>query len=335
MSTPVSLTDVSSYLPENRVPASYFAQYAESDALAESTMFKAPAFRHHIAPDESATDMAERALAPLLERQGSDTLAGVDILLSHTQLPDLPIHGGGGEIAHRLGIQPEWLIDLHNGGCVSFIYMMKIAKHLLKTTDACSALIFAAQNSAGPVFTQEQVRGLPQAAIPGDGCGVGYLTKSAESPILDIECRHYPQYAGDMIGASAPPRKYWEAGPGQLSVGFTESKIAKVLARGNKMVPAAAEAVCGRIGVDARDLDLLVTNQPNRMFLRNWRDALQLPKERHPDTFDECGNLFGAGIPVTFDHAVQAGEVEPGSLVMFAGFAHAGDFAAAAAVRWR
>lgn len=333
--TTVSLTDVSSYLPANRVPASYFAQYAESDALAESTMFKAPAFRHHIAPDETATDLVERALAPMLERQGADMLAGVDILISHTQLPDLPIHGGGGEIARRLGINPEWLIDLHNGGCVSFVYMMKLAKHLLETTDARSALICAVQNSAGQVFTQEQVRGLPQAAIPGDGCGVGYLTKSGESPILDLECRHYPQFAGEMIGQSEPPRKYWEAGPGQLSVGFTESKIAKVLARGNKMVPEVAAAVCERLGVATTELDLLVTNQPNRLFLRNWRDALQLPKERHPDTFDECGNLFGAGIPVTFDEVVRAGELTPGALVMFAGFAHAGDFAGAAAVRWR
>jgi 3-oxoacyl-[acyl-carrier-protein] synthase-3 len=38
-------------------------------------------------------------------------------------------------------------------------------------------------------------------------------------------------------------------------------------------------------------------------------------------------------IPVTFDHAVQDGKVPAGSVVMLAGFAHAGDFAAAAAVR--
>lgn len=92
--------------------------------------------------------------------------------------------------------------------------------------------------------------------------------------------------------------------------------------------------MCQRIGVAPNELDLLVTNQPNRLFLRNWRDALMLPKERHPDTFDECGNLFGAGIPVTFDRAVRAGDVTPGSVVMFAGFAHAGDFAGAAAVHW-
>lgn len=60
----VSLIDVASYLPENRVPAEYFAQFAESDDLAGNLMFRAPKFRHHAAPDETSTDMIERAMAP-------------------------------------------------------------------------------------------------------------------------------------------------------------------------------------------------------------------------------------------------------------------------------
>ena len=86
---------------------------------------------------------------------------------------------------------------------------------------------------------------------------------------------------------------------------------------------------------DPSDVDLLVTNQPNRVFLRNWREALELPAERHVDTFDECGNLFGAGIPVNFDRAdLRRSGRRPVTLVLMAAFAHAGDFAGAAAIRW-
>ena len=84
----------------------------------------------------------------------------------------------------------------------------------------------------------------------------------------------------------------------------------------------------------AKDIDLLVTNQPNRAFLRNWREALELPKSNASDTFDECGNLFGAGIPINLDRAISDGQVKVGDVVMMAAFAHAGDFAGAAAVRW-
>lgn len=335
MSTPtVSLIDVASYLPGEPVSAGYYAQFADSDDLRDSVMFRAPKFRHHVDKDESAIDMIERAAAGLIERHGEDVVSGVDVLITHTQLPDVPIFGCGSGVADRLGMRPEWVFDLHNGGCAVFVLMIKLARQLLASGAGSSALIAVAQNTAGQIFDQPNVRRKAQAAVPGDGAAVGLLTVSDVSPILDVECRTYGEYAADMTVSIEPPRRYWEPGTGEGSVGFTESKITKVLARGNRLVPEVAYAVCDRIGMKAKELDLLVTNQPNRVFLRNWRDALELPAERHVDTFEQCGNLFGAGIPVNLDTAITTGRVKPGDVVMMAGFAHAGDFAGAAALRW-
>jgi 3-oxoacyl-[acyl-carrier-protein] synthase-3 len=330
----VSLIDVSTYLPGEPVPAEHYAQHAESDELRDNLMFRAPRYRHHVAEDETAVDMVERAVAGLLERHGPDALADVDVLITHTQLPDIPFYGGGGAMAHRLGMKPSWVIDLHNGGCAAFVLGLKMAANLLESGQGRSALIAVAQNAAGQIFDQPTVRRKAQAAVPGDGAAVGLVTVSDESPILDVECRTYGEYAGEMTIAMDPPRKWWQPGTGEGYIGFTESKITKVLARGNRQVPEVVYAVCDRIGLKPKDIDLLVTNQPNRVFLRNWRDALELPKERHRDTFDECGNLFAAGIPVNLDRAIADGQVKKGDVVMMAAFAHAGDFAGAAAVRW-
>ena len=335
MSQPtVSLTDVSSYLPGEPVGADYYAQFAGSDDLAANLMFRAPKLRHHVAPDETASDMVERAAQGLIERHGQDVIANVDVLITHTQVPDMPFYGGGGGIAHRLGMRPSWVLDLHNGGCAAFVLGLKLARQLLASGQGRTALIAIAQNAAGQVFDQPGVRRKAQSSVPGDGAAVGLITVSDESPILDVECRTYGEYAGDMTLAIDPPRKWWQPGSGEASIGFTETKITKVLARGNRQVPEVALAVCDRIGLPSKDIDLLVTNQPNRVFLGNWREALEVPRERHRDTFDECGNLFGAGIPINLDHAISDGQVKAGDVVMMAAFAHAGDFAGAAAVRW-
>lgn len=45
--------------------------------------------------------------------------------------------------------------------------------------------------------------------------------------------------------------------------------------------------------------------------------------------------MFGAAIPVTLDRAIEASQVKDGDLLVLGGFAHAGDFAGAAAIRWR
>ncbi|ABM12188.1 3-oxoacyl-ACP synthase III family protein [Mycolicibacterium vanbaalenii] len=334
MTTTVSLVDVSVHLPGEPIGADHYAQFAESDDLRDNVMFRAPHLRHHVDPETSAIDMAEQAAQGLIARHGQDAVTGADVLITHTQLPDMPFYGAGGGMAHRLGMKPNWVIDLHNGGCAAFLLGLKLARNLLASGEGRTALIAVVQNAAGQIFEQPTIRRRAQAAVPGDGAAIGLVTVSDESPILDVECRTYGEYAGDMTIAVDPPRKWWQAGPGEGCIGFTESKITKVLARGNRQVPEVSYAVCDRIGLPPKDVDLFVTNQPNRVFLRNWREALELPPERHVDTFDECGNLFAAGIPVNLDRAVREGRVKRGDTVLMAAFAHAGDFAAAAALRW-
>ncbi|MBB5159513.1 3-oxoacyl-ACP synthase III family protein [Saccharopolyspora phatthalungensis] len=331
----ISLLDVSSYLPKNRIPVEYFTRYAESDEQAGSVMFKAPSYRHHIAPDETAADMAERAVAALVERHGSAAIRSVDAIVTNTMLLDVPIYGCGGELAHRVGANPEWVIDLHNATCVSFVYMLKVARQLLQAEQATSALVCNVANMGGQMFVQPQVRKLSQAAIPGDGAAVALLTASADSPILHVETLVNSDLAGHMKLGCTDGRKYWQPGTGELHFQFTDASVKEVLHHGNRVVPEVVRRACRRIGAHTTDIDVLVTNQPNRTFLSNWREELGLPPERHPDTFDDCGNMFGAGIPVTLDRAIQDGTIPGGSLLMLAGFAHTGDFAAAAAVRWR
>jgi len=330
----VSLVDVSTYLPGDPIGADYYAQFAESDDLRDNMMFRAPKFRHHVAEDETAIDMVERAAQGLIERHGDDAIADVDVLITHTQMPDMPFYGGGGGMAHRLGMKPNWVFDLHNGGCAAFVLGMQLAQNLIESGQGETALVAVAQNAAGTIFDQKTIRTKAQASVPGDGAAVGLVARSDKSPILDIECRNYGEFAGDMAISMNPPRKWWAAGSGEGSIGFTESKITKVLARGNRQVPEVSYAVCDRIGIKPKDLDLLVTNQPNRAFLRNWREALELPKERHRDTFEYCGNLFAAGIPVNLERAISDGQLKKGDVALMAAFAHAGDFAGAAAIKW-
>ncbi|NUS45551.1 MAG: 3-oxoacyl-ACP synthase [Mycobacteriaceae bacterium] len=340
----VCLVDVSSYLPGEPVGTEYFTRYSRSDRMAKNVMFRSPRHRHHVSLDDTSVELVDHAVAPLLQRHGADALADVDVLLTHQQLPDNPLLGCGPEVARRLGMRPDWVYDLHNGGCAAFVLMLQTARMILEHSSARSALLVTVQNCAGQAFTQPTVRGLAHAPVPGDGIGVGLLRKFDDvgtedgapplGEILAVECRTYPEFAGDMEFTTNSDRKWWQPRESEGCVNFSENKIAKVLSRGNRLVPEVALAVCDRIGVRGPDVDVFVTNQPNRLFLRNWREAMELPPQRHPDTFDECGNLFASGIPVTLDTENRAGRIPDGALVVMSAFAHAGDFAGAAAVRW-
>jgi 3-oxoacyl-[acyl-carrier-protein] synthase III len=334
MTTPISLAGVASYLPDNVIDNQFFTTAQDATSAERSPMFHAPAMRRHIGENETAVDMIERAASALFGDLGSDARQNVDIVLTNVSLPDQVFTGCGAEVARRLGCSPTWVLDLHNSGCVSFIYMIEYAHMIMQSRGARTALICNAQPWAGRVCSQPKNRSQPQSAIPGDGCGVAYMVASDESPVVALSQRCYADFAGDMTSSRHDGRRHWETGNEPLTIHFDESRIAQIIARGNRLVPEMVKRACEQAGVSTRDIDILITNQPNQLFLRNWREALQVPKASHPDTFDKYGNLFGAAIPITLAEVIARGAIEPDDVLVLGGFAHAGDYAAAAVIRW-
>ncbi len=328
----VSLVGVATYLPRRIVDNSFFE---EPDPEQTPVVFRGVQQRHHVSQDESAQMMIAEAARKLADRLNLDLRHDVDILMTNVTCPDQPFMGCGAEVARTLGINPAWIIDLHNGGCVSFLYMMAQAQALMTCNGARTALLCNVQNAAGRLFAHEETRKLPQARIPGDGCGVGYLVASDESPVLAVVHRNYADHAGDMQLVRADGSEWWEPSPACGHVNFTESKMATIMGRANRIVPEVILEACRLANLPTSAIGTLITNQPNRIFLRNWREAVQVPKERHVSTFEKHGNLFGAGLPICIEEALTTGQLRRGSHLVLGGFAHAGDFAAAAVIHWQ
>lgn len=329
---PVSLIGTASQFPERVVPNEYFGG---DKGVPRGGMFRGARLRHHMGPGETAVSQIVAASRKLEERTGRDLARDVDILITNVSMPDLPFTGCGAEVAKALGAQPTWVYDLHSHGCVSFIAMMELARSLMTTSGAKTALICNAQTAAGRIFGHPDVRALAQSAVPGDGCGVGLLVAGDERPVEHITVRCYAEHASDMQVTSEDGRNWWEPGNAPFHIDFSRSKVATVVRRANRIVPDVVHQACGEAGVDPREVGALITNQPNRVFLRNWREAVQIPEERHFDTFEEHGNLFGAALPICLDRAEKEGSIPDGSHVVLAGFSHAGDYAAAAILKWR
>jgi 3-oxoacyl-[acyl-carrier-protein] synthase-3 len=212
--------------------------------------------------------------------------------------------------------------------------MLELARLMISASDARGALLCNVQNAGGRVFSNAEVRLESQAPVPGDGCGVGFVAASDTSPLLAVLHEWHGDFARDMEAAAADGRRYWEPGSRPLSIRFTEQRVAAIIERGNRIVPDIVRRACEEASVRVADIDLFVTNQPNPIFLRNWREALELPREKHHDTYDRYGNLFGAAIPVNIEDALSLKKLRPGALLALGGFSHAGDYAAAALIRF-
>ena len=327
----VGLEATASYLPETVIDNSFFSGGKNSS----HPMFKGARERRHVAPGETAVSMIEEAVKNLSKKTERDLTEEVDILLTNVTCLDIPFTGSGASVAHKLGLKPKWILDVHNTGCVSFIYMMEIAQKLMADGEAKTALICNVQNAAGRVFNHPDNIERPQSAIPGDGCGVGLLVKNGKNPIKSILTKNFGAYAEDMRVTNESGDDWWAPREKSVYIDFSEDRLGSIVARGNRLVPEVMYSALKEAGIQASDVDTMITNQPNAIFLRNWREALLLPKEKQVESYQEHGNLFGAAIPINIERAMNEAQRSPeGGYLALGGFSHAGDYAAAAVVQW-
>ena len=205
----VGIVDFGSYLPGESIDLGRLE--LDDDPMINSPLLRPPHSRHYKTPDQPASEMIELAAVPMFEQLGLNPAKNIDIIITNVLLPDKLITGCGAEVAYRLSCRPEWIIDLHNGGCASLPYMLKLAQRLMDAENARSALLCNVQNTAGTIFRQPEFRRKPQSAVPGDGCGVTYVVAGAPSEILGVETLHAPECAGDMDMSTGCARRYWEA----------------------------------------------------------------------------------------------------------------------------
>jgi 3-oxoacyl-[acyl-carrier-protein] synthase-3 len=330
----VSISTAKKALPPKVVTNDSFPQ-TNSDGK-ENLMFAGTKERRHCERDDLASDLLVKAAKELLHDEGI-TAEKVGLLLTNATMLDIPFNGVGAAWAHGLDIAPQYIYDIHNTGCTSFVYMVELANNLMATLDIEYALIGNVQMSAGKIFAQEQNVGKPQSVVPGDGAGVVLVRKEAvegDGEIVAVATKVHGEFANDMYIEREDGSHWWEPSEAMGIIEFPKSRIMRILSRGNRSVPERIREVCEKAGKKITDIDFLITNQPNMTFLRNWREFVQLPEEKHQQSYASYGNLFGAAMPINLTEAQESGAIKKGDLVCFAGFSHAGDYSSAMLVQY-
>lgn len=318
--------------PDKVVANSFFGN---SEQTKHSRMFGGTHLRRHLERGQTVVDLFERATQSLVSDYQLE-LASIDGILTNVSLPDLPFTGSGALFAKRLKIHPKRVLDFHNGGCVSFVLLLSEARNWIRLGLAKNILIAVGQTAAGRIFSHEEVRKKPQSAVPGDGAAVVWVSSEPGRGSIVLGStveRCHPEFSEDMGIRFDDGHYYWEPSQHPGYIDFPENKVATIIMRGNRLVPEVVRAVLQTEGLSPSAVDLLITNQPNPVFIRNWRESIELPPEKHIHTFEEYANLFQAGIPVNLDRAIRSGRVQSGTNLLLGGFSHAGDYSAACVLR--
>ena len=214
--------------------------------------------------------------------------------------------------------------------------MMELARALMSATDARGALLCNVQNAAGRVFSHPRCGSQSQAPVPGDGCGVGYVAAGGGSPILSVVHRCQPEFAADMSVAADDGRRYWEPGPSPITVDFTDERVAAIIDRGNRIVPEMVAAACARGGRPharhrAAGHQPAQPDLPAQLARGAGAAARSAPRHLRAST----ATCSAPRCRSTSRTRWRTASSPPGDVLALGGFSHAGDYAAAAVIRWQ
>ena len=299
-------------------------------------MFRGTRERRHCEKDDTALKYLTEATQKLLDKYKVNT-SEIDLFLSNSAMLDIPFTGPGAGWAHAIESHPRYIYDIHNSGCTSFVNMLELADILMQSRNIRYALIGNTQTSAGKIFAHPQNRNKQQSCRTRRRLR-RYSAYASEQEtggrLLESSTRSHGEFASDMNIERPDGCYWWEPSDKMGIIEFNQTRIMKIISRGNRSVPERIKEVCEKNRKTLQDIDVLITNQPNPVFLRNWREFVGLPEEKLYHTFEKYGNLFSAAMPINLSEALEKGIIQEGDLVCIAGFSHAGDYSSAILVQY-
>jgi 3-oxoacyl-[acyl-carrier-protein] synthase III len=276
---------------------------------------------------EATSDFAIRAGSAALERAGVRS-QDVGLLLLATSTPDHLLPPTAPLVAHRLGLTQSGAIDLA-GACTGFLYALVLGSSYANN-HAKAVLVIGAN-----VLTRRtNERDPATAGLFSDGAGAVVLAPAEPSNLLGSflgsDGSGY-EAIGIQAGGSREPLTHGALDEGRnLMVIRNGALFFRQALRG--MVEAGQEALKAA-GLDSSTVDCWIPHQANSRIIEDAGKLLHLPPERTVNVVDRFGNSSAASIPIALAHALEAGQIRQGNIILFTAVG-AGLVKAGAVIRW-
>jgi len=320
------IVDVTSFMPERVVPVT-------EDLIGEdSPFYHGVKERRFASPDYLSEDLGALAMERLLERTGTKP-DDLDLILVSCIFTDSFWPGVGPAIQHRVGARNATIMNIDTS-CSSYLSGLNAARAYIESEQCRKVAVVTVTNFISRLAEHQKKK----AGAPlGDGASATLVAAGTSSFVARYERSHgenYGLFRFDPDCVDGVFRNYWERGCGPITVNFSADMIDKIRENSKRLVPEAVLECLKRAGVTPDEVDLLITHQPNDLFLEDWRGRIGIGPPRAYDTLAKYGNMFQGTIPVTLADALEAGYVEKDDIIALGTFSNGGDFVSALTLRW-
>jgi len=317
---------VGSFLPDERIPNSYFESLVDTsdEWIRERTGIVARRF----APEGvAASDLATEAARRALETAGASP-EQVDLIVCATLTGDTPIPSTAVWVQRKLGMTcPAFDV---NAACAGFSYAFSTATAFVASGAADTVLVLGSEVLSRVLDLSDRTT----CVLFGDGAGAVVVRPSNEPGIIGSVLGADGTTAEVLIipaGGSAMPATADTVAARDHSIRMPKGR--EVFKRAVVEMASACRELLEKSGYTPDDVDVLIPHQANARIMVAVAERLGITGDRAVVDVADVGNTSAASIPIALDRAWRAGRVHDGDLVLLTSFG-AGLAWGANLIRW-
>jgi 3-oxoacyl-[acyl-carrier-protein] synthase III len=283
-------------------------------ALAEqaSDPFQGAVSRHIMPPEMTVLDMAEQAARQAIQRAGV-SCDDIDLLLTHTVLPDVLLGNPATQVHHRLGLPRRCFAMETTAAAYSFLMQLTLAEAMIVSGRSRLALLVQACGATRSVDIND-----PISPLFGDGATAVVLGPVSEASGIRACVHHADGRFPNSLVASVRGGSWSDDGRAVIHVADA-LQMREVFLETAEVCKESIDAVFESTGLTADDISFFAMYQGTPWIRRAVQDYAGLQHTRVIDTFAETGYMFSAILPAGLARAEQAKLLAPGDLVLATG----------------
>ncbi|MFP4135669.1 MAG: beta-ketoacyl-ACP synthase III [Candidatus Acetothermia bacterium] len=254
----------------------------------------------------------------------------VDLVITATNVSDMPIPGSSPFITQELGISSDIPFFDLKAGCSGFLYALDVASNLILGPRYEEILIVGLEALSRIVNWEDR----STCVLFGDGAGAAVVSSSGSTGTVLASSMYGDPSKAKLInleggGTRNPPaegnpddERYYVAMEGK---GVFKSAV--------NMMKKSSHDVLDEAGLQLSEVDLIVPHQANIRIIKQLAKSLGIGMEKIAVNLEEYANTSTATIPLAFKEYLEKGEVEKGDVVLMTAFG-AGAAYGATLVEW-
>jgi 3-oxoacyl-[acyl-carrier-protein] synthase-3 len=274
--------------------------------------FQGAVARHVLPEGVTVLDLAEQAARQAIARAGiaADEL---DVVLTHTVMPDVLLGNPATQLHHRLGLPRRCFAMETDAAAYSFLMQLSIAEAMIASGRARRALLVQACGASRLINMAD-----PTSVLFGDGATAVVVGRVAEGRGILGVAHHADGRYPDTLVASVPGAGWSAPGRGLIHVANPAQMRALFLETAD-VCKESIDAALADAGVAAGDIEFFAMYQGTPWLRQVVQQHVGLDHARWIDTFPRTGYLFAAVLPAGLYYAEQEGLLRPGDLVLATG----------------